>query len=83
MTMWSSPKTARRGIELIKAGKLEYTISSSPGWEEHAALVLYQHVIGDSAEVNQSNSLPITPVTRDNIDNKKELLLREVDSVWG
>ena len=71
------------GIELIKAGKLEYTISSSPGWEGAiAALVLYQHVIGDSAEVNQSILLPITPVTRDNIDNKKEVIPWEVDPVW-
>lgn len=71
------------GIELIKAGKLEYTISSSPGWEGAiAALVLHQHVIGDSAEVNQSILLPITPVTRDNIDNKKEVIPWEVDPVW-
>lgn len=71
------------GIELIKQGKLNYTISSSPGWEGAiAAFVLYQHVMGDSQEVNQGVMLPITPVNQDNIDNKKEVVPWEVDDVW-
>ena len=71
------------GIELVKQGKLTYTISSSPGWEGAiAAFVLYQHVIGDSQDVNQSVMLPITPVTLENIDNKTEVVPWEVDDVW-
>ncbi len=71
------------GIELIKQGKLNYTISSSPGWEGAiAALVLYQHVMGDSKEVNQRILLPITPVGQSNIDNKKEVIPWEIDDVW-
>lgn len=71
------------GIELVKQGKLDYTISSSPGWEGAvAALALYQHVIGDSSEVNQSVLLPITPVTQTNIENKKEVVPWEEDEIW-
>lgn len=71
------------GIELVKQGKLDYTISSSPGWEGAvAALALYQHVMGDSDKVNQSILLPITPVSQENIDNKKEVVPWEVDDVW-
>lgn len=71
------------GIELVKQGKLDYTISSSPGWEGAvAALALYQHVMGDSDAVNQSVLLPITPVSLTNIDNKEEVVPWEVDDVW-
>ncbi|NLL47278.1 MAG: sugar ABC transporter substrate-binding protein [Firmicutes bacterium] len=71
------------GLELVKQGKLDYTISSSPGWAGMvAALALYQHVTGDSAELNQPILLPITPVTRDNIENKKEVVPWEVDDIW-
>lgn len=71
------------GIELVKQGKLDYTISSSPGWEGMvAALALYRYVIGDSEEINQSILLPITPVTQENIDNKREVVPWEIDDIW-
>lgn len=71
------------GIELVKAGKINYTISSSPGWEGFIAfLALQAHVKGVTTELNQQIMLPITPVREDNIDNKKEVIPWEVDPVW-
>lgn len=71
------------GIELVKAGKINYTISSSPGWEGFIAfLALHAYLKGVKTDVNQQIMLPITPVREDNIDNKKEVIPWEVDPAW-
>lgn len=71
------------GIPLVKDGSLRYTISSSPGWEGMISfLALHEHIKGKSKELNQQIMLPITPVTKDTIDDKTKVVPWEVDPVW-
>jgi len=71
------------GIPLVKDGSLKYTISSSPGWEGMISfLALHEHVTGKSKELNQQIMLPITPVTKETIDDKTKVVPWEVDPVW-
>ena len=71
------------GIPLVRDGSIQYTISSSPGWEGMISLLaLHQHVTGKSKKLNQQIMLPISPVTKDTIDDKTKVVPWEVDPVW-
>jgi ribose transport system substrate-binding protein len=71
------------GIPLVKDGSLNYTISSSPGWEGMIAfLALQSYVLGINTELNQQIMLPITPVNLDTIDDKTKVIPWEADPVW-
>jgi len=71
------------GIELIKEGSIQYSISTSPGWEGFISfLALHEHVLGRNDELNQQILLPNTPITPATIDNKKLVVPWDVDPVW-
>jgi ribose transport system substrate-binding protein len=71
------------GIPLVRDGSIDYTISSSPGWEGMISfLALHAHVKGKTTRLNQQIMLPITPVTRETIDDKTKVVPWEVDPVW-
>jgi ribose transport system substrate-binding protein len=71
------------GIPLVENGALNYTISSSPGWEGMVALLaLDQYVSGDSKKVNQQIMLPVIPVTKGTTLDKTQVVPWEYDPVW-
>ena len=71
------------GIPLVENGELNYTISSSPGWEGMVSLLsLYQYVSGDSKTVNQQIMLPVIPVTKGTVLDKTQVVPWEYDPVW-
>lgn len=72
------------GIELVKQGKLDYTLSSSPGWEGMiGALALYHYVTGNTTEMNKQIMLPVTEVTEETIDDPMQVVPWGVDPVWN
>ena len=71
------------GIPLVQSGELNYTISSSPGWEGMVALLaLNQFVSGDSKAINQQVMLPVIPLSKDTILDKTKVVPWEYDPVW-
>jgi ribose transport system substrate-binding protein len=71
------------GLPLIKAGTLDYTISSSPGWEGLVSyLVLNQYVTGKSTALNQKIMLPIMPVNAENIDDISKVVPWEINEIY-
>ena len=71
------------GIPLVEDGALNYTISSSPGWEGMVALLaLYQHVSGDSKNMNQQIMLPVISVKKGTTLDKTQVVPWEYDPVW-
>ena len=71
------------GVPLVKDGKLNYTISSSPGWEGMISfLALHAYTQKVVTKTKQQIMLPITPVNKDTIDDKKKVIPWEVDPVW-
>ena len=71
------------GIPLVQSGELNYTISSSPGWEGLVALLaLNQYVSGESKKNGQQIMLPVIPVTKDTIVDKTKVVPWEYDPVW-
>lgn len=71
------------GIPLVESGALNYTISSSPGWEGMVALLaLHQYVSGDAKNVNQQIMLPVIPVTKGTTLDKTQVVPWEYDPVW-
>lgn len=71
------------GIPLVQSGELNYTISSSPGWEGVVALLaLNQYVSGESKKLNQQIMLPVISVTKDTILDKTKVVPWEYDPVW-
>ncbi len=71
------------GIPLVKDGELNYTISSSPGWEGMvAALALNQYCSGESKNTNQQIMLPVIPVGKDTVLDKTKVVPWEYDPVW-
>jgi ribose transport system substrate-binding protein len=71
------------GIPLVKDGKLQFTISSSPGWEGLIAyLALHNNVIGRSDAINQQFMLPVIDVTLENIDDPMAVVPWEVDPIY-
>lgn len=54
------------GLEMLEAGTLAYTISSSPGWEGFiACLALYNAAVNPDAEMEVSYYLPIIALDKD------------------
>ena len=54
------------GLEMINAGTLAFTISSSPGWEGFiACLALYNAAVNEEAEMNVQYDLPNISITPD------------------
>jgi ribose transport system substrate-binding protein len=71
------------GIPLVQNGELNYTISSSPGWEGMVSLLsLYQYVSGDSKTNNQQIMLPVIPITKGTVLDKNQVVPWEYDPVW-
>jgi len=71
------------GIELMKEGKIQYSISTSPGWEGMISfLALQQYVTGKSDKVNQQIMLPNAPITPATINDKTKVIPWETDPVW-
>ncbi len=71
------------GIELIRQGKIQYSISTSPGWEGFVTfMMLHAYVTGEIVEYNQQLLLPDTPITPETIDDKMLVVPWEVDPVW-
>ncbi len=63
------------GLPLVKDGSLDYTISSSPGWEGLVSfLVLDAFVTGANTATEQSVMLPIMPVNQENIDDESKVV---------
>lgn len=78
-----SSNGAPYGIELIKEGKIDYSISTSPGWEGMIAfLELYSYVTGRSDALNRQIMLPDTPITPETINDKTKVVPWEPDPVW-
>jgi len=71
------------GIEAMKEGAIEYSISSSPGWEGMISfLALQDYVTGKNPAKNQQILLPIAPITSATIDDKTKVIPWDVDPVW-
>jgi ribose transport system substrate-binding protein len=71
------------GIDLVKDGSIDYSISSSPGWEGFISfLALQSYVNGINTELDQQILLPITPVVSETIDDKTKVVPWDVDPVW-
>jgi ribose transport system substrate-binding protein len=71
------------GIPLVQNGEINYTISSSPGWEGMVALLaLNQFVSGDSKQLNQQIMLPVIPITKETTLDKTQVVPWEYDPVW-
>jgi len=71
------------GIELIREGKIQYSISTSPGWEGFVTfMMLHAYVTGEIVAYNQQLLLPDTPITPETIDDKMLVVPWEVDPVW-
>jgi ribose transport system substrate-binding protein len=64
------------GIDMLKAGTLKYTISSSPGWEGTMAfLALRQAALGKaSATANTRITLPVMPITPENVTDPTKVV---------
>jgi ribose transport system substrate-binding protein len=71
------------GLPLIQNGELNYTISSSPGWEGMVAcLALYRYASGDSKDTRQQIMLPVIPLTKGTVLDKSQAVPWEYDPVW-
>ena len=71
------------GIELIKEGSIDYSISTSPGWEGFVSfLALHAYTQELITDVNQQILLPNTPITPETIDDKTKVVPWDVDPVW-
>jgi ribose transport system substrate-binding protein len=71
------------GLPLVKEGKINYTISSSPGWDGMIAfLALHSYTTGKSTDINQKIMLPITSVTKETVNDPKKIVPWDPDPVW-
>lgn len=71
------------GLELMKDGGINYSISTSPGWEGMISfLALQAYVTGKVKKVNQQIMLPNTPITAQTINDKTKVVPWEIDPVW-
>ena len=71
------------GLPLVQNGELNYTISSSPGWEGMVGcLALYRYASGDSKDVRQQIMLPVIPITKGTVLDKALAVPWEYDPVW-
>ena len=67
------------GVDLMKAGSLEFTIASSPGLEGAVAVFAGIDGVTNDREPNQYISCPIAPVTPDAVDNPEIVIPWSVD----
>ena len=67
------------GVDLMKAGSLEFTIASSPGLEGAVAVFAGIDGVTNDREPNQYISCPIAPVTPDDVDNPEIVIPWSVD----
>ncbi len=67
------------GIDLMKAGTLEFTIASSPGLEGAVAVFAGIDGVTNDKEPNQYISCPIAAVTPDDVDNPEIVIPWAVD----
>jgi len=73
------------GINMLKNGQLDYTISSSPGWEGTVAfLYLYAAVTGKiPADGSQQVMLPVVPIDKSSkLDDKSVVVPWQPDPVY-
>lgn len=67
------------GVDLMKAGSLEFTIASSPGLEGAVATFAGIDAATNEREKNQFISCPIAPVTPDVVDDPEKVIPWAVD----
>lgn len=67
------------GVELMKAGNLEFTIASSPGLEGAVAVFAGIDAVTNDKEANQFISCPIASVTPADVDNPEIVIPWSVD----
>ncbi|MDP6637288.1 MAG: sugar ABC transporter substrate-binding protein [Phycisphaerae bacterium] len=71
------------GIPLVSDGSINYTVSSSPGWEGMISfLALHAHLKGKIDKINQRIILPMTAVTQETVNDKTKIVPWDVDPVW-
>jgi ribose transport system substrate-binding protein len=73
------------GLQMLKDGSLEYTISSSPGWEGSVAfLALYAAATGKiPADGNKQIELPVVPIdASSDLDNAEVVVPWEPNEVY-
>lgn len=67
------------GVQLMKAGSLEFTIASSPGLEGAVATFAGIDAVKNDREPNQYISCPIAPVNPEDVDNPEIVIPWAVD----
>lgn len=71
------------GIPLLEDGSLTYTISTSPGWEGMISfLALYSYVRDVNTEMKQQIMLPMSEVTKENMNEEGVIVPWTEDPVW-
>lgn len=71
------------GIQLLKAGKLEFTIASSPGLEAAIATFAGIDYVKKGGETNRKIDCPITSATTENADDPFKVVPWEInEEVW-
>jgi len=71
------------GIDLIKAGKLDFTISSSPGLEAAIAALVGVDAVKNGGDINRKVDCPIASATIANVDDPYSVIPWAVDEeVW-
>lgn len=73
------------GIPLVQQGQLDYTISSSPGWEGMVAFLALHHYVttaGAGVEMDRQIMLPVIPVTEATINYPTKVVPWEPHRVW-
>ena len=72
------------GVDLMKAGSLEFTIASSPGLEGAVAVFAGIDALTNEKEPNQKINCPIASVTPDKVDDPKTVISWSVDEeAWS
>ncbi|MGD8684986.1 MAG: sugar ABC transporter substrate-binding protein, partial [Chloroflexota bacterium] len=71
------------GVQLLQDGSLQYTISSSPGWEGFVAYhALNNYVSGCTDEINRQIMLPVIEVTSENMDDPTQVVPWKPDEIY-
>ena len=71
------------GLPLLQEGKINYTISSSPGWDGMIAfLALHAYTTGKITDMNQYIWLPSIGITKDSALDPMKVVPWDPDPVW-
>jgi len=71
------------GLPLLKEGKINYTISSSPGWDGMISfLALHAYTTGKITDMNQYIWLPSIGITKDSALDPMKVVPWDPDPVW-